>query len=91
MGEDLNDILVNPYPWQVQLLDVLKNDPDKLNICWIYDPVGNTGKSTFVKYVVYRHKGLILTWDSPTNIFYARTESPQSSQMAYDFTRSRPS
>ena len=36
-------------PWQSKLLKLLDRDPDDRTIIWIYDTVGNTGKSWFAK------------------------------------------
>jgi len=37
-----------PRPgWQLELRDYLESDPDPRHVTWYYDPVGNSGKSTF--------------------------------------------
>lgn len=37
--------------WQQNLLDLVETEPDTRTIHWIYDPVGNNGKSFLVKYL----------------------------------------
>ena len=46
----LKEILENPYPWQKLLKEqILVIDPDDRIVDWLIDPVGNTGKSSFVR------------------------------------------
>lgn len=40
------------FDYQRQLLDVIDQVPDARSIYWVYDPVGNHGKSYFSKYLV---------------------------------------
>lgn len=39
-------------PWQADLVSALEKDPDDRHIMWIFDKVGNKGKSTFVTHYV---------------------------------------
>lgn len=39
-------------PWQQKLWDILIGDPNPRDIYWIYEELGNTGKSTFAKHCV---------------------------------------
>lgn len=55
-GEDLPKVL---YGWQQELLDELKGPVTHRKITWLWDPIGNTGKSTFCKYVAYHHQAMI--------------------------------
>lgn len=38
-------------PWQLRILDVLKEKPDDRTITWVWEPDGCSGKTTFQKYV----------------------------------------
>lgn len=38
------------FPWHKYVLDKIKGVPDKRKITWIYDKVGNTGKTWLTKY-----------------------------------------
>jgi len=49
------------YPWQKDLLTIIKGIPDDRSIHWIWEDVGNIGKSTFCKYLVIKHKAIILS------------------------------
>jgi hypothetical protein len=40
------------HPWQVNILEILVSEPDPRKIYWIYDPVGNSGKSNLVEHLM---------------------------------------
>lgn len=59
-GEDINflDSPERRYPWQNQISNkifednqVTIKDPDDREITWVFDPIGNSGKSKFIKYL----------------------------------------
>lgn len=49
-GEDLPEEK-DLWPWQRTMLEELRQPADKRTIHWIFDRVGNVGKSTFTKYL----------------------------------------
>lgn len=46
---------VTLYKWQESVLKLLMQKPDSRRVIWVYDTVGNTGKSWFSKFLVARH------------------------------------
>lgn len=61
MDVDILDDVYQRYPWQAALFEELFisgslrfKTPDDRKIYWITDPIGNSGKSKFTKYVVIR-------------------------------------
>lgn len=48
------------YDWQKEIVDIVKGEPDDRKIFWYWESTGNVGKSTFCKYLVIKHKALIL-------------------------------
>lgn len=50
------------YPWQESLMDTLSTPPlpTDRKIRWIWEPLGNSGKSAFCKYMVIKHNALVL-------------------------------
>lgn len=51
--------LENFYPWQKEMFEKLINEkPNDRTIYWIYENEGNTGKSSFVKYLVIHHNAV---------------------------------
>lgn len=39
-------------PWQSDILTLIKNKPDPRKITWIYDKIGNSGKTEFVRFLM---------------------------------------
>jgi len=50
-------------PWQQYMDTYIQNTNDNRHIHWVYDPIGNTGKSVFTKYLqnLYTNRMLLLT------------------------------
>jgi hypothetical protein len=44
-------VLPNPYPWQAEMLEILRSPVDPRAIWWIHEPAGSTGKTTFLKHI----------------------------------------
>lgn len=51
--------IVNLYPWQQKIVDMIKKDPDDRSIHWYWESKGNAGKSALVKYLCVHHGALI--------------------------------
>lgn len=47
--------------WQTDILEIIKNEPNPRTIYWYFDTVGNTGKTSFSKYLAVHHEALILS------------------------------
>lgn len=52
------------YNWQINILDIIKDEPDDRTIYWFYGKNGNNGKTTFCKYLVVEHGAIILSGKS---------------------------
>lgn len=55
------NIITALKPWQQQIVTLTKDIPDDRTVNWIYDPVGNMGKTVFCKYMYARHDAIICT------------------------------
>lgn len=44
-------IIENLYPWQQRIVDIYKTEPDDRKVYWFWEGPGNTGKSSFCKYM----------------------------------------
>ena len=53
-----------PYGWQLEVLNIISEKPDKRTIHWFWEPIGNIGKSELCKYLVVKHNALMLTGKS---------------------------
>jgi hypothetical protein len=47
---------VEMYDWQKELIDMIKTEPDKRKIYWIYDTGGNMGKTTLAKHICMKYR-----------------------------------
>jgi len=45
--------------WQKQVIEKIETVPDSRTINWVFDPVGNSGKSFLAKYLVLHHEVII--------------------------------
>lgn len=43
------------FPFQKSLLDIIKGPVNKNKIIWVYDPIGQTGKTEFLRYCFLNH------------------------------------
>jgi len=55
-------------PWQRQVLDILETKADTRTIHWVYDPIGNSGKSYLTKYI-YLTRKIIIADGKKDNVF----------------------
>lgn len=54
--------------WQQNILNIINTPPDDRTINWIYDPIGNTGKSYLARYLMLTHD-IILCDGKATDVF----------------------
>lgn len=57
LEDDYNNVIWKP--WQEQVLNIIKNKPDKRKIHWFWDEYGNVGKSYLFKYIVCKYDPII--------------------------------
>jgi hypothetical protein len=48
------------FPWQKQVIDIIGREPDDRKIFWFWEPEGNSGKTTFCKYLAIHYGACIL-------------------------------
>lgn len=46
--------------WEIEILDIIKDEPDERKIYWYWSEDGCLGKTTFCKYMVIKHKACLL-------------------------------
>lgn len=54
--------------WQNDVLQVLEQEPDSRTIHWVFDPIGNSGKSFLTKYL-YLTRKIIIADGKKDNVF----------------------
>lgn len=52
------------YPWELEILELIKNEPDDRKIYWYWSQNGGVGKTSFCKYLVINHNALIVSGKS---------------------------
>ena len=60
----------NMSPWQKELYERVTQKADYRDILWVWEPIGNTGKTYFAKYLHYFH-GAIATGGKPSDMKHA--------------------
>lgn len=53
-----------PYGWQLDVMNIIKEKPDKRTIHWFWEPTGGVGKTSLAKYLVVKYDALMLTGKS---------------------------
>lgn len=82
--------MTNLYPWQEKLLELIKTEEDRI-IHYIYDPDGNKGKSSFVRYcTVYKHALSMPPINDAKDICQAVCSMGESPCYFIDMPRSMP-
>lgn len=56
------------YPWQRFVINTINTSPDDRSIYWIYDPVGNVGKTHLMKYLFLKKKCAFTTGGKKNDI-----------------------
>ena len=51
----------NLYPWQEDIINIIKQEPDDRTIYWFYSEDGNRGKTTFCKYLTRKYEAICLS------------------------------
>lgn len=49
------------YKWELFIEKIIMQEPDERKIYWLYETIGGSGKSTFVRYLVAEHGALTLS------------------------------
>lgn len=54
-------IISSLFDWQKDVVQLLSEEADDRTVNWIYDPIGNNGKTSLLKYLVYHKKAIFTT------------------------------
>lgn len=58
-------------PWQQSLLDDLSGNPNPRSIFWVFDTVGNCGKSWMATFLLRNHNAIVFTGGKAPDLAYA--------------------
>lgn len=59
------------YPWQQKILDVVSGDVDPRALYWVYDPVGNHGKTYLATHLVDKYGAFYTNGGKAVDLTYA--------------------
>jgi len=77
------------YDWQSEVLDIIKTKPDRRTVYWYWEPIGNTGKSSFCFHLIKEHEACVLGATSRDS-FYAfgeRIEEKDCNVVVFDLDK----
>lgn len=72
-------------PWQNELTDILEKDTSDRTIHWVYDPIGNNGKSKLASHLVMQSEYIRLTNGKTADIAH----SWNGENVVFDYSRSQ--
>jgi hypothetical protein len=85
-------IIENLKPWQDEIVKMLLTEPDDRTINWVYDKVGNVGKTVLCKYICAKFKRAVYLSGKAADMKYAISEMVKKGNdpevILLDFTRS---
>lgn len=53
--------VIEPSGWQLDLLEIVKTEPDDRSILWYWSEEGSVGKSSMCKYLCVKHGAIVLS------------------------------
>ncbi len=90
MGQDLWPLEKMP-PWQQFMLKRFNMPGGDRVMHWIYDPVGNNGKTKFIKYLAYKHKACFLTYGDSKDVLNLCSKFANKTNIyTWNLTRAKP-
>lgn len=75
-----------PKGWQLEVMNIITEKPDKRSIHWFWEPNGNVGKSTLCKYLVVKHEALFISGNG-NDIAYSLSKATQKRIVLIDCPR----
>lgn len=75
---------IDPRPWQLDLLSILKTNPDPRQVLWYYDSTGGKGKTHLARYLVDSQGAFYCRGGKAADIAYAYKYEPI---VIFDYTR----
>ncbi len=77
-------------PWQKQMLLNLRADPDDRTMFWVYDPIGNRGKTKFAKFLVFKEDAVVLGFANSADALNLVSKMPGRKCYVWNLTRAKP-
>lgn len=77
-------------PWQKEMLCFLRADPDDRTMYWVYDPIGNRGKTKFAKFLAYKEDAVLLGFANSGDALNLVSKMPGKQIYVWNLTRAKP-
>lgn len=77
-------------PWQKALTVMIRAPPDDRTMVWIFDPVGNNGKTKYIKWLAYKKLALSLTYGNSGDILNLVYKFQNYQAYVWNLTRAKP-
>lgn len=77
-------------PWQKELLVEFRKEPDDRTMHWVYDPVGNKGKTKFAKFLCYKMDAVLLGYAQSGDVLNLVSKMPGKKVYVWNLTRAKP-
>lgn len=76
-------------PWQAEVEKLCFTEPDDRKVFWYWEPIGNVGKSAFIKYMVVKHNALVCQGGKHSDIINLvfNTDMDKSNIVLFDIPR----
>lgn len=87
--EPLIDPIPGEYrPWQQQIMDIIKEQPDDRTIHWVVNPIGKIGKSSLGKHICMHNDRALLVGGKAADVKYAISEMKRKPKIViFDYPR----
>lgn len=76
-----------PYGWQLQIMEIIQNKPDKRTIHWFWEPNGNMGKSELCRYLCIKHDAMICSGTAKDMKYMCATAKEKPKIIIFDVPR----
>lgn len=85
------DLPTQLYPWQQTVVTAITEEcKNNRRILWIYDPVGNQGKSVLGKLCAFKYKMPMFTFAKAADMLYLVSQNQNCNAYLFDLSRSKP-
>lgn len=77
-------------PWQREMTGAFEQHPGDRKMFWLYDPVGNNGKTKYIKWLSFSQDALPLGYAHASDTLNLVSKFPNKRIYAWNLTRAKP-
>lgn len=77
-------------PWQRDMTAAFEEHPGDRKMFWLYDPIGNNGKTKFIKWLAFSQDALPLGYAHASDTLNLVSKFPNKRIYAWNLTRAKP-